>query len=175
MAVLNTEKMQAYLTDLAKHLASGAALKVGFLAGATYPDGTSVATVAAIQNFGAPAAGIPPRPFFNRAIEQHSEEWGKLLAFILPKVAFDAEKALGIVGERIAGDIRQAIVDQMDPPLAPATIARRVARSTGPANPSSIAKPLVDTGVMLAAVAYEVSLGDVSQKYAWSGGAFVPS
>lgn len=54
------EALQAYLEELAGNLAKGDALRVGFLEGATYPDGTPVATVAAVQEFGGSIA-VPER------------------------------------------------------------------------------------------------------------------
>lgn len=44
--------LQKYLEALSKNLSKGTALKVGFLENATYPDGTSVAMVAAVNEFG---------------------------------------------------------------------------------------------------------------------------
>ena len=46
-------KLQAYLDALVAKVGSGQAVRVGFLEGATYPDGTPVAQVAAAQEFGA--------------------------------------------------------------------------------------------------------------------------
>lgn len=46
------EALQKYLDNIAKNLTKGDALKVGFLANATYPDGTPVAMVAAVNEFG---------------------------------------------------------------------------------------------------------------------------
>lgn len=47
------EKMKAALDEMARKLSSPATLKVGFLEGSTYPNGTPVAYVAAINEFGA--------------------------------------------------------------------------------------------------------------------------
>ncbi|NWC11933.1 hypothetical protein HX776_24405 [Pseudomonas agarici] len=46
------EALQKYLDNIAKNLTKGDALKVGFLENATYPDGTPVAMVAAVNEFG---------------------------------------------------------------------------------------------------------------------------
>lgn len=54
------EKLQKYLEELENNLSSGTGLKVGFLEGATYPDGTSVPMVAAVQEFGG-SIDIPAR------------------------------------------------------------------------------------------------------------------
>ena len=139
------DKIDAYLRDLAAKVANGKAVKVGFLAGATYPDGKSVAMVAAIQNFGAPSRGIPPRPFFSRVIEEKSNGWGAALALNMQLTDNNASVALGRVGEGIKGQLQQSIVETNSPPLAPSTVRRK-----------GFDKPLVDTGHMLNSVAYEV-------------------
>ena len=41
---------------------------VGFLAGATYPDGTPVSLVAAVNEFGTSDGSIPERPFMRNAL-----------------------------------------------------------------------------------------------------------
>lgn len=125
-------------------------LKVGFIDGATYPDGTPVAMVAATNEYGNPANNQPPRPFFRNAIANHETEWSEAIARGLAK-GFEVEQVLSVVGERIVGDVVGSISTLMDPPLSAATIASR--KSKG--NDSS--KPLVDTKVMIRDVHYEVS------------------
>jgi hypothetical protein len=141
------ERLDAYLANLAKKLARNGTVRVGFLENATYPDGTSVATIAAIQNFGAPMAGIPPRPFFSGMVNREAGGWGVKMAQVLKRVDDDAEKALALMGQGIAGQLRQAIVDTKDPPLKPETIRRK-----------GFDKPLVDTGHLLASVDSEVEM-----------------
>ena len=72
--------LEAKLRALAQKVASPATLRVGFLEGATYPDGKPVAMIAAIQDFGAPRAGIPPRPFFRNMIAAKKGEWPGAIA-----------------------------------------------------------------------------------------------
>lgn len=146
------DRLDAYLAKLAKKVANGGAVRVGFLEGATYPDGTPVAEIAAIQNYGAPAANIPARPFFTRMVNVESGGWGAKLARILEKNDYDGDKSLALMGQGIAGQLRQAIVDMNDPPLKPETIRRKGGTETA-------AKPLVDTGHMLASVDSEVVSG----------------
>ena len=140
------EKLQMYLTALSQRVKSAAAVKAGFLAKATYPDGTPVAMVAAIQNFGAPAAGIPPRPFMTNAVRDGSEHWGEDLGKALQASDFDANAALGMMGSQIAGEIRQSIQDTNSPALKPATIKRK-----------GFSKPLIDSSVMWQSADYEVT------------------
>lgn len=133
------------LADISRKLGSASTLSVGFLENATYPDGTPVAMVAAIQDFGAPSRGIPPRPFFRNMVAEKSPEWPKAVGDLLMATNYDVQKTLTMTGEAIAGQLRQSIVDTNEPPLAPATIARK-----------GHATPLVDTGHMLASVDYEI-------------------
>lgn len=145
MAIRGGGKLTAFLDNMGRRLKTGTVVKVGFLEGATYPDGTPVALIAAIQNFGAPARGIPPRPFFSNMIRDKSPGWGDKLARVLEAVNYDGEKALALMGEGIAGQLRESIQQTNSPPLAEATI-----RAKG------FEKPLVDTGHMLNSVDYEV-------------------
>lgn len=139
------KKLEDYLNKLSRSLRSGAAVKVGFLENATYPDGTKVAMIAAIQDFGAPSVGIPPRPFFRNMVAAKKDEWPKAIAQLLVANNYDARRTLEQTGAAIAGQLRQSIIDTNDPPLSPRTIARKGSR-----------KPLVDSGHMLQSVDYEV-------------------
>lgn len=121
-------------------------MKVGFLDKATYPDGTSVALVAATQNFGSPSRGIPPRPFFSNVIRDKSASWGASLVAILRVQQYDVDVSLALVGEGIAGQIRTSIQELNEPPLADATVARK-----------GFAKPLIDTAVMINSVGVELA------------------
>lgn len=135
--------VQRALADISRRLDRARTLRVGFLANATYPDGTPVAAVAAFQDFG--TRTIPPRPFFRNMVAEKSSEWPAAIARALADNNYDAERALRIVGEAIAGQLRQSIIDTNEPPLADRTAQRK-----------GHAKPLVDTGHMLNSVDYEV-------------------
>lgn len=147
-------KLEAALKDLSSKLESGGAIKVGFLSGATYPNGTPVAMIAAIQDFGAPAAGIPPRPFFRNMIAGKSNEWGPAVADLLKTTNYDVDKTLRTTGEAIASQLQQSIIDTNEPPLKEATV-----RAKG------FSKPLIDTSHMINSVGYEVSARSGSSRY----------
>jgi hypothetical protein len=132
------DKLQSHLADLELKVVSPGALEVGFLEDATYPDGTSVAKVAAIQEFGAPKRGIPPRPFFRGMIARESGHWGDDVAKLLKDGSLEAGHALDLMGEEIAAELRESIIALTDPPLSPKTIQRK-----------GFATPLIDTGHML--------------------------
>ncbi|WP_438381477.1 hypothetical protein ABHV46_10825 [Asaia sp. BMEF1] len=101
------DKLRKALDDLAKKVARGGTVEAGVFEDATYPDGTPVAQVAQWDEFGTKSA--PPRPFMRQTINDNQDKWGADLAKALQATDFDAEKALGIVGERIASQIRDTI------------------------------------------------------------------
>lgn len=174
-------KYEEWLRKVAAKIGRVGAVRVGFLEDATYPDGTSVATVAAIQNFGAPARGIPPRDFFSRMVREQSPRWGVRFARLLQQNDNDVEKSLTLMGAGIAGQLREAIVETNTPPLSAVTLmlrkmrqddpdlevtgatvgeaARRVAAGEDYSGVSN--KALIDTGHLLGSVDYEVVVGDV--------------
>lgn len=139
------EKLAAAMRDLAAKVSNPATLRVGFLEKATYPNGTPVAMIAAIQDMGAPRAGIPPRPFFRNMIAAKKGEWPAAFAGLLKQTNYDAAAALDIAGAAIAGQLKQSIIDTNAPPLAPATIRRK-----------GFAKPLIDKSHMINSVDHEV-------------------
>lgn len=138
------DKLARKLEELAAKMARPATLRVGFLEGATYPDGTSVAMVAALLNFGISNGKV--WPFFTNMIAEKAPGWGKKLADLLTANDYDVDKALGLMGTGIAGQLRQAIVNMNEPALDPTTVARK-----------GFDKPLVDTGHMLNSIDYEVT------------------
>ena len=141
------DRVDAYMAKIAKRIGKGGTLRVGFLEGATYEDETPVALIAAIQNFGAPSMGIPPRPFFSNMVASKSANWGPQLARILANANNDVERSLSLMGQGIQKQLRQAIDDTNEPPLAAATIARK-----------GFEKPLIDTGHMRMSVDYEIEV-----------------
>lgn len=164
--------MKAALEKIARRLGGNKVVKVGFLSGATYPaskpkklraqyakkkakadgtkapvsgaqGGTTVAMVAAIQNFG--SGNIPPRPFFTNMIHDKSPEWPGAIANLLKANDYDADKTLNQVGLAIKGQLQKSIIDTNSPPLAQSTIDRK-----------GFDKPLIDTSHMINSVDYEV-------------------
>lgn len=144
MARIKTSKnLDEELRKIGRKIGRGAAVRVGFLEPATYPDGTKVALVAAVQNFG--TARIPPRPFFSNMVDDASPAWGRELATLIQ--AHGVEKAMPLMGERIKAQLQESIRDTNEPPLAPATIKRK-----------GFEKPLIDTSNMINSADYEVDL-----------------
>jgi hypothetical protein len=119
-------------------------LTVGFMNGATYPDGVKVAQVAFWNEFG--TATAPSRPFFRKMIADESPGWGALVARAAAYYNYNGATVLNFMGEKIAEDLQQSIVGWQDPRNAPSTIAKK-----------GFDKPLVDTGDMSRSITYEVA------------------
>jgi hypothetical protein len=171
------DKLNVGLSDIAKKLSKGT-LRVGFLEDATYPDGTSVGLVAAVQEFGSPSKGIPPRPFFRNMIAAHSKEWPDEIATALKLNGFDAVKALDSLGELISAELAESIQDLYSPSLSPVTIMLRGMRTqaqfrdlpfwqligearervaAGKTNYGASVKPLIDTGHLENSIRHDVT------------------
>jgi hypothetical protein len=138
------DKLERALLEMARQVSKPATLRLGFLGNATYPDGKSVALIAALNELG--TSRMPPRPYFRNMIAAKSPGWPAAIAVNLKANNYDAERSLDDVGQAIAGQLQQSIRDLTSPPLSPVTIARK-----------GFSKPLIDTGQMLNSVGYEVN------------------
>ena len=112
-SVSGGDRMKREMAKVVARLKSAHVVRAGFTEQAKYPDGTAVALVASAQNFGAPAQGIPPRPFFSNTIAAKRKIWGADLGTLLKKTKLNAREALELMGARMAGDIKQGIVDKI--------------------------------------------------------------
>ena len=72
MKQLDLSKIKARLENVSDEF-NGLVAQIGFPSGQHYPDGTNVAYVAAIQEFGAPAVNIPPRPFMQPTVKAQKD------------------------------------------------------------------------------------------------------
>lgn len=139
------EALADRLKEIMEKAGKAGVLRVGFLEGSTYPDGTSVPMVAAIQNFGAPAAGIPPRPFFTNMVREKSPTWGESLGNLAKANDYDIDRTLEQMGEGIKSQLQASIRNFDSVPLAAVTVAAK-----------GFDKQLIDTGHMQNSVGYEV-------------------
>ena len=158
----------------------GMVAQVGIPVGPKYAEdrgGQDVATVAAIQEFGAPAAGIPARPFIMPTVKAEKSKWRKIIATGVKKVvkgtatAFDV---LDMVGIQAESDMKTMVKSIDSPALSPVTVILRKWRSAGRqidasvveearsaisrgADPGSDNKPLNDSGVLIASIGHAVN------------------
>ncbi|MDE1905345.1 MAG: hypothetical protein KGH75_02690 [Rhodospirillales bacterium] len=157
----------------------GKVSQIGIPKGFAYEDGTPVAYVAAIQEFGAPEVGIPPRSFFRPAVKAKAGNWSALLRGLVKRVGegqMTATEALDAVGVVAATDIQTEIAMTYSPALSPVTVLLRkwrkagrkiTGRTVGEAaaaiaagvDPGSDNKPLNDTGLLIASITSRVGNG----------------
>lgn len=137
-----SDALMARLKEIAENMGGGA-VSVGFMANATYPDGTPVAAVAFWNEFG--GMHRPPRPFFRGMIARESPTWAGKMGKLAKVTNYDGPRVLGLMGEDIKGALKQSINDFTTPGLAGSTIAAK-----------GFAKPLIDTSMMINSVDYEV-------------------
>lgn len=143
--LIGGRRFEVTLRDIVDRATNATSVKVGFMAGATYPDGKSVPLIAAINEFGAPSRGQPPRPFFRRMIAAKEHEWPPAVANLLRANGYDAQVTLQQTGAAIEGQLTESIRDLVDPPLSPVTVAKK-----------GFDKPLIDTGVLFRSVTFLV-------------------
>lgn len=134
--------------------------RVGWFESARYEDGTPVAGVAAVHELGSAAQGIPPRPFFRPTGDAQAAEWAST-AKTAARAVMRGQLAPAALFEAVAlkaeGDVRATITKLQTPALARETVAarkRKLAKGKAPA--STIEKPLVDSGLMLATLTSQV-------------------
>ncbi len=116
-------------------------------------DGTTMALVASVHEFGAPLAGIPQRSFIRSTIDERRGQIADVTQKALGKVPdgkLTSEKAAGVIGQFVENAIKKKITtgDTSWEGLAASTIARK-----------GSSKPLIDTGALRQAITHAVVKG----------------
>ena len=145
-------KMQAALSHLQKQLGSEPRLvRVGFLEGSECGRDRyeSAPSIAFILEGGAPAANIPPRPFFRKMINRRQATWSKILLAFLKTHSYDVRLALKGVGLRMGEELQVEMIELQDPPNAQSTITRK-----------GFNNPLIDSRNLLRSIEFEVEGGE---------------
>lgn len=132
--------------------ASEAFVRVGVLAAhggdETTDSGVTMIELAAIHEFGSPAAGIPARSWIRGAFDSSRVEMVEVTAKIAEKVisgGMSISRGLGLLGVWGVGRIKAHVRAHVAPPNAASTIERKGSST-----------PLIDTGRLINSVAHEV-------------------
>lgn len=158
--------------NLALKSLEGVQGKVGWFESSKYPDGTSVAYVATIQEHGVPERSIPARPFMRPTAQQQGNAWRDFAVSLSGKMvkgAVSAHDVMELLTIKAEGDIAKYIESVNAPALSDITLVLRkwkdegrtiTGRTVGEAaralregtvDISSVrAKPLDDSGLMIA-------------------------
>ena len=136
---------------------------IGWLSSAKYSDGVYIAGVAAVNEHGSSTKGIPPRPFLRPAANDNKDSWKAIVrsaAISILKKGSTAEQALDALGLKVSGDIKKAIVNVTSPALKQSTIESRKRRRADGKTTGNLSKPLIDEGIMINSINYEVWNGN---------------
>ena len=147
--LINTQQVEEALKALAERLKGKTRVLVGVPKGAgVYEDGLTIATIAAVNNFGSADGKIPPRPFLQPAINKGAPEYQRLAEVMIPKV-LSGEMTMKVLLEQMGnlaeGHVKQEITDLDTPPNAQSTIDKKGSDS-----------PLIDTGALRQSIRYVV-------------------
>lgn len=152
--VVNTQGGQRIrrLMEVAERGGGFRAIEVGFFASARYPEGTPVAHVAAINEFGTDR--IPERPFFRGSVAKMETE---LMPVLRSGINTETMQVDGMLADKLgahaAGVIQTTIAKgtfHPNPPNAPSTIARKTKGQGGEVT------TLIDTGKLRQSVTWRV-------------------
>lgn len=135
----------------------GAQAKVGWFPSAKYEDGTPVALVAVVQEYGSPKNNVPPRPYMRTTQDAKKAEWkddARRMAAAVAAGKMAPGSLMAGLAMKAEGDVRQTISEVLSPPLSERTIAARRSRN---AKGMASDKPLVDTGLMLNTLTSQVT------------------
>lgn len=131
---------------------AGKQVKAGWFESSVYPNGTPVAYVAAIQEYGYEPKKIPPRPFMRPTITRERNNWAALSLSASKAILAGnetPESALDKIGQKIAGDIAQSIRNVTTPKLKEETVKARARKRKDKTITASLRKPLVDSALMI--------------------------
>lgn len=122
--------------------AKGSRVDVGLFAEGKHPDSEMTVTeIAAVHEFGSPAAGIPERSFIRSTVDEKKREHRRLARTIFHRILdgdLTAHQGLSLFGELIVGDVKRKLTALKTPPLKASTISAKGGKS----------KPLIHTGTM---------------------------
>lgn len=137
-------------------------LKVGWLAGSSYPadrGGIPVAYAAVIAEYGYAPGNIPSRPILGPTVTMNAEKWkaqARKLMHAVTDGGLTLDQAFNQLGLVAAGDIKKTITTYDYEPLAQSTIDARARRKH--TTPDQVNKePLRDSGLLINTVAHEVT------------------
>ncbi|MGR6617640.1 hypothetical protein ACU6QK_15580 [Pseudomonas rhodesiae] len=149
ISMVGTQQVEEALKQLAKRLEGQTRVLVGVPEGAgSYEDGLTIATIAAVNNFGSADGKIPAREFLQPAINKGAPQYQRLAEIMIPKVlagSMAMTTLLEQMGNLAEGHVKQEITDLDTPPNAQSTIDRKGSSS-----------PLIDTGALRQSIRYVI-------------------
>lgn len=116
-----------------------------------YEDGTSIATIAAVNEFGSADGVIPERSFLRVPLRAKQKDFAKVFRQLIPEVVagrMDMFQLLSAAGAKAVSVSQEAISAGIAPPNADSTVAAKGSST-----------PLVDQGTLRQSITYIVGEG----------------
>ena len=105
-------KLKAWVSQVKRNAKRKAVVEVGYFEDAQYPDGTPVAFVALLNEYG--LGGRAERPFFRQALSRADADMALAVRLHADGKRFDALPGLEAAGQRLASEVRASIQDWRD-------------------------------------------------------------
>ena len=159
MAIQSRIEKNINLENALNKLSTVKVLKVGWPEKKKYENGTYYAEAAAQNEYGNPLKKIPPRPFMRPAIAKNKNEWMRIIADGAEQVVNGERDVINVLdglGATASGDIATEIKNLWSPSLSPYTVALRLEKYKDTGRVGALNKPLIDSGLMLKAVAWAI-------------------
>ncbi len=156
MTVQVIQENPGWLQALAKQYKDKSELALGYpigteAVGLSYPDGTELLDVAAVNNFGSTSKGIPARPFMTEGIVPAIEKTSPIGERLMPKLndgKITKKQLLKTMGPVAQAEFQKAITELSEPENSQSTIDAK-----GSSN------PLIDTGLLQQSFTHAVREG----------------
>lgn len=133
-------------------------IEVGWFGDQKYSEGESIAGVMRRNEYGGVSSEgrpVPPRPFMRPMKSKNERKYLEYMRNIYEQGTrtgkFDPATSMLRLGLIVEGDLRAAIQEVTQPPLAPMTIEKRRERYADSRGAVS-EKPLIDTGIAIASI-----------------------
>jgi hypothetical protein len=122
------------------------------------------AALAYIHNTGSPINNIPARPHLEPGIKESETKWTgyfeQAAKFAFEGNAGGMDRALNAAGQTAVSAVKTKIINGLQPPLSPRTVAARQRKRKGrKAQTAAQMTPLVDTAQLLNAYTYVIKKG----------------
>ena len=140
------------LDHFLKESGNNLSAQIGWFESAKYDDGTPVAYIASIQEFGSAKNNIPPRSFMRTTVKERSSEWAGASEKVLSRVASgkaSMNDLFDIVGQLASANIREKIKSIHQPALKDATVKSRLSKKKNGKVIGLLEKPLIESATLL--------------------------
>lgn len=149
VSVTGGDKLAQRLRQIRDQFAKTPTVLVGVpKAAGSDEDGTKIAVIAAVQEFGSSDGRIPERSFLRVPLSAEQKRFTETIRRMVPEVVHGTattRQMLDMVGDQAVGVVQQAISEGIAPANAPSTVKRKGSST-----------PLVDTGALSGAITYVI-------------------